>query len=174
MQTAIFRGHAIRFGFRARISSAASGQPARSPARPPTRKPDHLNGAAIVVPTKVQHLPDTVDQAVTDSSTGPEHIAVEADSTRQLSAHIDELPSRRRTLSPATPVPYTEIATITGIPRGGIGRVRNRGLQQLRERLDQLETVMGAGWILGHFIVIGLVVGIRRVLNRRSAGIRKG
>lgn len=89
----------------------------------------------------IPHLSKTVQEAPTDPSTGPEHNAIEADKTRWLWKHVDELPPRRRTLLRAlfadNPQPYTKIATITGIPPGGIGPTRNRALQQLREKLDK-------------------------------------
>jgi RNA polymerase sigma factor (sigma-70 family) len=92
--------------------------------------------------TPVPHLSKKVQEAATDPSTGPEHIAIEADKSRWLWKHVDELPYRPRTLLRAlftdNPQPYAEIAIITGIPSGGIGPTRNRALQQLRERLDQL------------------------------------
>lgn len=89
----------------------------------------------------IPHLSKTVQEAPTDPSTGPEHNAIEADKTRWLWKHVDELPPRRRTLLRAlfadNPQPYTEIATITGIPPGGIGPTRNRALQQLREKFNK-------------------------------------
>jgi RNA polymerase sigma factor (sigma-70 family) len=91
--------------------------------------------------TPIPRLSKTVQEAATDPSTGPEHNAIEADKKRWLWKHVDELPPRRRTLLRAlftdNPQPYAEIATIAGIPPGGIGPTRNRALQQLRERLDK-------------------------------------
>jgi RNA polymerase sigma factor (sigma-70 family) len=87
--------------------------------------------------TPLPHLPSAVHEAAIEPSSGPEHIAIEADETRWLWQHVDELPPRRRTLLRAlftdNPQPYAEIATIIGIPPGGIGPTRNRALQQLRE-----------------------------------------
>lgn len=84
---------------------------------------------------------ETVLEAVADPSAGPERIAIEADSTRVLWQHVDELPSRRRALVRAlftdNARPYAEIASAVGIPPGGIGPTRARALQQLRERLDK-------------------------------------
>lgn len=91
--------------------------------------------------TPIPYYSKTVQEAATDPSTGPEHIAIEADETRRLWQHVDELPPGRRTLLRAlftdNPHPYTEIAIITGIPPGGIGPTRKRALQQLRERPDK-------------------------------------
>jgi RNA polymerase sigma factor (sigma-70 family) len=91
--------------------------------------------------TSISHFSQTLQEPATDPSTGPEHITIEADTTQWLWQHVDKLPLRRRTLLRAlftddTP-PYAEIATITGIPPGGIGPTRNRALQQLRETLDK-------------------------------------
>jgi RNA polymerase sigma factor (sigma-70 family) len=91
--------------------------------------------------TSISHFSQTHQEPATNSSTGPEHITIEADTTQWLWQHVDKLSLRRRTLLRALftddPPPYTEIATITGIPRGGIGPTRNRALQQLREDLDK-------------------------------------
>ena len=91
--------------------------------------------------TSIPHFSQTVQEPATDPSTGPEHITIEADTTQWLWQHVDKLPPRRRTLLRALftddPPPYAEIATITGIPPGGIGPTRNRALQQLRETLDK-------------------------------------
>lgn len=94
--------------------------------------------------TSIPHFSQTVLDRATDPSTGPEHIAIEADTTRWLWAHVDELPPRRRLVVRAlftdSPQPYANIAATTGIPPGGIGPTRNRALQQLRERLDAYDT----------------------------------
>jgi RNA polymerase sigma factor (sigma-70 family) len=91
--------------------------------------------------TSIPHCSKTVEEAVTNPSTGPEHIAIEADTRRWLWEHVDELPPRRRTVLRAlftdNPQPYAKITTITGIPPGGIGPTRNRALRQLREKLDK-------------------------------------
>jgi RNA polymerase sigma factor (sigma-70 family) len=91
--------------------------------------------------TSISHFSQTHQEPATNSSTGPEHITIEADTTQWLWQHVDKLSLRRRILLRALftddPPPYTEIATITGIPRGGIGPTRNRALQQLREDLDK-------------------------------------
>jgi RNA polymerase sigma factor (sigma-70 family) len=83
----------------------------------------------------------TIQEAATDPSTGPEHITIEAETTRSLWEHVDELPARQRTVVRAlftdNPRPYSQIAATTGIPPGGIGPLRNRALQQLREKLDK-------------------------------------
>jgi RNA polymerase sigma factor (sigma-70 family) len=69
--------------------------------------------------TPIPHLSKTVEEAATEPSTGPEHIAIEADETRWLWKHVDGLPPRRRTLLRAlftdNPQSYAKIATITGI-----------------------------------------------------------
>jgi RNA polymerase sigma factor (sigma-70 family) len=89
----------------------------------------------------IPHFSQTVQETATDPSTGPEHLAIEAETTQWLWAHVDDLPPRRRTVLRAlftdNPAPYAEIATTIGIPPGGIGPTRNRALQQLRERLDE-------------------------------------
>ncbi|HJT02208.1 MAG TPA: sigma-70 family RNA polymerase sigma factor [Pseudonocardiaceae bacterium] len=94
--------------------------------------------------TSIPHCSQTALDAAIDPSTGPEHIAIEADTTRSLWAHVDELPPRRRLVLRAlftdSPQPYADIAEATGIPPGGIGPTRNRALQQLRERLDKYDT----------------------------------
>jgi RNA polymerase sigma factor (sigma-70 family) len=91
--------------------------------------------------TPIPHLSKTVEEAAAEPSTGPEDIAIEADETRSIWKHVDELSPRRRTLLHAlftdNPQPYAKIATITGIPPGGIGPTRNRALQQLRETLSK-------------------------------------
>ncbi|HVE95697.1 MAG TPA: sigma-70 family RNA polymerase sigma factor, partial [Pseudonocardiaceae bacterium] len=91
--------------------------------------------------TSISRSSPTLQEPATDLSTGPEHITIEADTTQWLWQHVDKLPLRRRTLLRALftddPPPYAEIATITGIPPGGIGPTRNRALQQLRENLDK-------------------------------------
>lgn len=91
--------------------------------------------------TPIPYFSETVQEAASESSTGPEHITIEADETRWLWKHVDGLPPRRRTLLRAlftdNPQPYAKIATITGIPSGGIGPTRNRALQQLRETLGK-------------------------------------
>jgi RNA polymerase sigma factor (sigma-70 family) len=83
----------------------------------------------------------TVREELTDPSTRPEQSAVDADTTRWLWKYVDELPPRPRTVLQALftddPPPYIKIATITGIPPGGIGPTRTRALQQLRQKLDQ-------------------------------------
>ncbi len=91
--------------------------------------------------THIRHLSETVQETATEPSTGPEHITIEADETRWLWKHVDELPPGRRRLLRAlftdSPRPYAKIATIAGIPPGGIGPTRNRALQQLRETLSK-------------------------------------
>ena len=91
--------------------------------------------------TSMPHFSQTLQEAATDPSTRPEHITIEAEMTRWLWEHVDELPPRQRTILRAlftdNPIPYAEIATTTGIPAGGIGPTRNRALQQLREKLDK-------------------------------------
>lgn len=93
--------------------------------------------------TSIPHFSETVLEVATDPSTGPEHLAIEAETTRWLWEHVDELPPRRRTVLRAlftdSPRPYADIATTTGIPPGGIGPTRNRALQQLRENLGEYE-----------------------------------
>lgn len=91
--------------------------------------------------TSIPHSSQTVQEAATDPSTGPEHIVIETETTQWLWEHIDELPPRRRAVLRAlftdNPLPYAQIATATGIPPGGIGPTRNRALRQLREKLDK-------------------------------------
>ena len=91
--------------------------------------------------TSISHFSQTLQDSATDPSTGPEHIAIETDTTRWLWEHVDELPPRRRALLRAlftdNPQPYTEIASITGTTPGGIGPTRRRALQQLREKIDK-------------------------------------
>jgi RNA polymerase sigma factor (sigma-70 family) len=91
--------------------------------------------------TTIQHSSQTIQEAASDPSTGPEHITIEAETARSLWEHVDELPPRRRTVLRALftddPQPYSQIATTTGIPPGGIGPTRNRALRQLREKLDK-------------------------------------
>jgi RNA polymerase sigma factor (sigma-70 family) len=86
-------------------------------------------------------LSTTVQENLTDPSTGPEQSAVDADIIRWLWKYVDELPPRRRAILQAlftnNATPYTKIATITGMPPGGIGPTRTRALQQLRQKLDQ-------------------------------------
>lgn len=76
-----------------------------------------------------------------DSSTGPEEMIIDADTTQWLWKHVDHLPPRQRILLRAlfteSHQSYTKIATIVGVPRGGIGPTRARALQQLRKRLGQ-------------------------------------
>lgn len=95
--------------------------------------------------TSIPHPSQTVQEAATDPSTGPEHIVIETETTQWLWEHIDELPPRRRAVLRAlftdNPLPYAQIATATGIPPGGIGPTRNRALQQLREKLDKHNTL---------------------------------
>ena len=89
--------------------------------------------------TSISCLSKTVQEATADPSTGPEHIAIETDTTRWLWKHVDDLPLRQRTLLRALFTdnlrPYAKITAITGIPLGGIGPTRNRAIQQLREIL---------------------------------------
>jgi RNA polymerase sigma factor (sigma-70 family) len=91
--------------------------------------------------TPLPNLFDTALEAVADPSAGPEQITIEADSTRVLWEHVDELPSRRRALVRALFADkvrtYAEIARAVGIPSGGIGPTQARALQQLRARLDK-------------------------------------
>ena len=91
--------------------------------------------------TSIHPSSQTIQEAASDPSTGPEHITIEAETTRSLWEHVDELPPRRRTVLQAlftdNPQPYSQIATTTGIPPGGIGPTRNRALRQLREKLDK-------------------------------------
>jgi RNA polymerase sigma factor (sigma-70 family) len=91
--------------------------------------------------TFIPHSSQTIQEAASDPSTGPEHITIEAETARSLWEHVDELPPRRRTVLRALftddPQSYSQIATITGIPPGGIGPTRNRALRQLREKLDK-------------------------------------
>lgn len=86
-------------------------------------------------------LSTTVHEAFTDPTTGPEQSAINTDTMRWLWEYVDELPPRRRAILQALftddPPPYARIATITGMPPGGIGPTRTRALQQLRNRLDQ-------------------------------------
>jgi RNA polymerase sigma factor (sigma-70 family) len=93
--------------------------------------------------TAIPHFSETVLEVATDHSTGPEHLAIEAETTRWLWEHVDELPPRRRSVLRAlftdSPRPYADIATATGIPPGGIGPTRNRALQQLRESLSEYD-----------------------------------
>ena len=91
--------------------------------------------------TSIHHCSQTIQEAASDPSTWPEHITIEAETARSLWEHVDELPPRRRTVLRAlftdNPQPYSQIATTTGIPPGGIGPTRNRALRQLREKLDK-------------------------------------
>jgi RNA polymerase sigma factor (sigma-70 family) len=91
--------------------------------------------------TSIHPSSQTIQEAASDPSTGPEHITIEAETTRSLWEHVDELPPRRRTVLRAlftdNPQPYSHIATTTRIPPGGIGPTRNRALRQLREKLDK-------------------------------------
>ena len=86
-------------------------------------------------------LSQTIQEALTDPSAGPEQRIIDSDTMRLLWKYVDELPPRRRAILRAlftdNPAPYTKIAAITGIPCGGIGPTRTRALQQLRQRLDQ-------------------------------------
>lgn len=86
-------------------------------------------------------LPKAAQENLPDSSAGPEEVTIDADTTQWLWKHVDHLPPRQRTLLRAlfteSRQPYTKIATISGVPPGGIGPTRARALQQLRKRLDQ-------------------------------------
>ena len=94
--------------------------------------------------TSIHHSSRAIQEAASDPSTGPEHITIEAETTRSLWEHVDELPPRQRTVLQAlftdNPQPYAQIATTIGIPPGGIGPTRNRALQQLRQKLDKDNT----------------------------------
>jgi RNA polymerase sigma factor (sigma-70 family) len=88
-------------------------------------------------------LSQTIQEALTDPSAGPEQRIIDSDTIRLLWEYVDELPPRRRAVLQAlftdNPPPYTRISAITGIPPGGIGPTRTRALQQLRKRLGQHE-----------------------------------
>jgi RNA polymerase sigma factor (sigma-70 family) len=116
------------------------------------RHPDRLGGwlattsrrECLHILRRIRRTPtfsQTVQDALTDPSAGPEQSAIDADTIRWLWKYVDELPPRRRAILRAlftdNPAPYTKIAAITGIPCGGIGPTRTRALQQLRQRLDQ-------------------------------------
>jgi RNA polymerase sigma factor (sigma-70 family) len=94
------------------------------------------------------HLTDVAPETVSDASAGPEQRAIDANTTRTLQKHIDELSPRRRTLLRMlftdNPCSYAKAARITGIPPGGIGPTRARALRQLRGKLDQHEMEPGA------------------------------
>ena len=95
--------------------------------------------------TSIAHSPQTIEEAVADPSTSPEHVVIEAETTRWLWKQVDELPPRRpavlRALLSENPQRYAQITTTTGIPPGGIGPTRNRALQQLREEIDEHNTL---------------------------------
>jgi RNA polymerase sigma factor (sigma-70 family) len=88
--------------------------------------------------------PDVADTSVE----GPEQRVIDADTARTLWNLVDELPPRQRTLLRALftdhPCPYTEVARITGIPRGAIGPTRARALAQLRDTLTQHQLSRGS------------------------------
>jgi RNA polymerase sigma factor (sigma-70 family) len=85
-------------------------------------------------------LSQTIQEALTDPSTGPEQRVIDSDTIRSLWEYVDELPPRRRAVLQAlftdNPPPYTQISDMTGIPLGGIGPTRTRALQQLQKKLD--------------------------------------
>jgi RNA polymerase sigma factor (sigma-70 family) len=85
---------------------------------------------------------------VVDPSAGPERLALDADTARSLWMLVEELSPRQQTVLRALftdhPRPYTEVARTTGIPPGAIGPTRARALAQLRDRLEQHQTI---AWI---------------------------
>jgi RNA polymerase sigma factor (sigma-70 family) len=93
--------------------------------------------------TTLPKLAEMALETVADPSMGPEHSAIQADTTQRLWEHVDALPSDRsallRALFAEHPRPYTEIANTAGIPSGGIGPTRARALRQLRDRLNKHE-----------------------------------
>jgi hypothetical protein len=89
----------------------------------------------------VGQLATTAGRAVHDPHRpcrGTEPLLHRQKTKRALWQHVDELPPGRRTVLRALFTdnlhPYTEIATITGIPPGGIGPTRKRALQQNYEK----------------------------------------
>jgi RNA polymerase sigma factor (sigma-70 family) len=88
-------------------------------------------------------LIDVVPETVADHSVGPDQRVIDADTARTLRKLVDELSPRRRTLLRALFIDnsrsYAEVARTTGIPPGGIGPTRARALQQLRDKLNELE-----------------------------------
>lgn len=88
---------------------------------------------------------ELMEDALIDDSAGPEQRAVEANTARTLHNLFAELPPRQRTVLSAlfadSPLPYTEIGRIAGIPTGSIGPTRARALAQLRRQLREHELV---------------------------------
>jgi RNA polymerase sigma factor (sigma-70 family) len=87
------------------------------------------------------HRTDVALETVSDSSTGPEERAIDADTTRTLRKLIDELSPLRRTvirmLFADDHYSYNKVARSAEIPLGGIGPTRARALRQLRDKLDE-------------------------------------
>ena len=87
-------------------------------------------------------------ETVAESSVGPEQHSVDADTARWLWGLVDELSPRRRILLQALftdqPRPYADVARVIGMPSGGIGPTRARALRQLRGKLDEHESGIGA------------------------------
>lgn len=76
-----------------------------------------------------------------DVEPGPEDVALDADTARDLRSAIDTLPPQRRSLVRALFAdddrPYAEIAADLGMPIGSIGPTRARTLRELRRVLEQ-------------------------------------
>jgi RNA polymerase sigma factor (sigma-70 family) len=82
-------------------------------------------------------------ETVADPSAGPEQRVTDVDTAQTLWKLVDALPLRRRILLRAlfadNPLPYAEVARLTGISPGAIGPTRARALRQLRGMIEQQE-----------------------------------
>jgi RNA polymerase sigma factor (sigma-70 family) len=80
-------------------------------------------------------------ETVADPSAGPDQRIINAHVIRTLRDLVDELPPLRRSLIQMlfsdNPHSYGGVASIVGIPLGGMGPTRARALRQLRDKLHE-------------------------------------
>lgn len=89
---------------------------------------------------KITYRDETVDTPA-DSSECPEQRFLAGEEVMVVRGLVAELPVRGqrvvRALFSESPRPYSEIASMLGIPIGSLGPIRARTLRQLRQALDE-------------------------------------